>query len=362
MLTKKEINKIFYDEYKNILISNNLHTSNVATKYKQYLKSACENVLDKYINNIFNYDKGFIVALLTSNDSIRDTLFTIAFVRLNQIKTKKALIGKEKPSNCISALKQFEELFNDYLLVEYKDLVKSIKPLQIKEIYKKEEIISIFKNRINSQTRAYSLGSKSGVQYIYPIKTIKALLSTNKQSIEKYNCELDKCINAIKLLILSTGKMTKFSNIKQLVFGESRDNTVKCVLNSNEKYILYGRAKVNNETIICPVSANKIKEITIDHNDAFKNIYIEKYKEMKYIPQLSNWMINKYNNENKMPLLTSQAKKYDTEISKEIIKHQQFTNVEFIKGLLDECIFLYKSNMNNLELMEASQNYSKNDN
>lgn len=360
MYKKEEINKIVYDEYKNILISNNLHTPNASTKYKQYLKSACENVLDKHINSIFNYDKGFIIALLTSNDSVRDTLFTIAYVKLNQIKAKKILIGKEKPSNCISALKQFEELFNDYFLLEYKDLVKSTKSLLIKEVYKKEELISLFKNRINSQTRAYSLESVGNVNCIYPIRTIRKLLSTNKQLIEKYNCELDKCISAIKLLISSTGEITEFNNIKQLVFGESRDNTVKCILNSKEKCILYGRTKENNNP--SPIFANKIKEVTIDHNDAFKNIYIEKYKKMKYIPQLSNWMINKYNNENKMSLSTSKAKKYDTEISKEIIKYQQFTNDEFIKGLLNECISLYKNNMNNLELMEASQNYSKNDN
>lgn len=85
MYTKEEINKIFCDEYKNILISNNSHTPNSATKYKQYLKFACENVLDKHINSIFNYDKGFITALLTSNDSIRDTLFTIAYIKLNQM-------------------------------------------------------------------------------------------------------------------------------------------------------------------------------------------------------------------------------------------------------------------------------------
>lgn len=247
-------------------------------------------------------------------------------------------------------------------MLEYKDLTKGIKPLQNKEIYKKEELVNLFKNRINTQTRVYSLDSISNVQCIYPIRTIRKLLSTNKQIMEKYNCELDKCVNAIKLLISSTGKMTELSNIKQLVFGESRDNTIKCILNSKEKYVLYGRTKVNNKIIICPFSANKIKEVTVDHNDAFKNIYIEKYKKMKYISQLSNWIINKYNNENKMPLSTSKAKKYDIEISREIIKYQQFTNDRFIKGLLNECTSLYEDNMDNLELMEASQNYSKNDN
>lgn len=203
----------------------------------------------------------------------------------------------------------------------------------------KKELISKCKNRLTTQTRVYYFFFNEKDLIIYPIRTIKKILSRNTQTKKEWENYIEELIDNINVFYKSDEEKNNYKNVRlkdvEKLIIKNKKAYIK-TKTTNKEYAVYSKIrniehkqidnayemkqnsykKLNNVYIkkekLLYIEMNDVgetKDIHIDHEIPMQKIMKDKYKELKGLQKLNKKIIN-YSKENNIKIISSSDEKY----------------------------------------------------
>lgn len=320
------------------------HSSNSVSSYMSYINGAIrmfekfepivdEGIVDKLLHH------RLVISKSTKNNKLTEN---VRLLFLLATKLSNTHLSKKTRSNYSSGIvTYFEFLFakgyqfedDSFLVSVTARILKSLPLNGIIFRYTHNKISSNFNSRLNTQDRVYE-------HVCFPICLINQIISLNPTINRKFKkLKKDKRESTEFIVSLDGKSHVCLSDIFQIEIVPNK----KCEISTYSGTIcqVYTETDPFDKTKYEPLRAFDLRDLSIDHDVALKNILEEKHFEYRAFLQLGSIIADYYNYRgNDLKTLRSKIVNIDSTTAKDIIRTKGI-DVDFANSLFSELEKIY---------------------